>query len=651
MLNSTQQEAATTLDGPVMVIAGAGTGKTRTLVHRLAELVRSGVDSKGILLLTFTRRAADEMLARAREILGDEDAQFGGGTFHSFAALCLRRFGDVIGLDERFTILDQGDAQSIIGGLRGDLPKKCKIGRFPKSGTIASILSKAVNQREPIPIILQKHYSHHFAALDGIESIARGYASYKAEHKMVDFDDLLVLLISALERSEDARTAVRRRFTHIMVDEYQDTNLLQDRIVQLIAGDRANVMVVGDDAQSIYAFRGARVSNLFEFADRFDNTRKIVLEENYRSTQPILDLSNAVLKQMGSAFRKQLRTSQSGGDRPQLVAAADERVEAQFICREVKRLQKTGVPLSQIAILFRASRNSYQLEVELRRSKVPFVKYGGFKFTESAHIKDALAFLRVLANPGEVLSLNRVLGLCKGVGPNTMVQIHEAFGDTLDPDVLRNWSGRGDKAQLEQLAGLFQELQDRFTTPLARLERVVEFYKPHMAGKYDDWPRRERDLKALLALSKSYDDLSPMLADFALDPPNRADDKGELADSAKDERLILSTIHSAKGLEWQHVYIIRAHAGCIPHTFASNDLDPAALDEERRLLYVAITRAKDKLTMTYPLVDEWGRRQDVSGFIYAVRPDLYTRKTLSGTAKTPDVRYGRKRKMQRKWEW
>jgi DNA helicase II / ATP-dependent DNA helicase PcrA len=650
MLNPAQLEAATTLDGPVMVIAGAGTGKTRTLVQRLAELVQSGVDSKGILLLTFTRRAADEMLARAREILSDDQAEFGGGTFHSFAALCLRRFGDAIGLDERFTILDSGDAQSVIGGLRTNLPKKLKIGRFPKSGTIASILSKAVNQRQPIPIILQHNYSHHFSALEGIESIARDYASYKAEHKMVDFDDLLLLLISALERSEDARTAVRRRFTHIMVDEYQDTNLLQDRIVQLIAGDRANVMVVGDDAQSIYAFRGARVSNLFEFADRFENTRKIVLEENYRSNQPILDLSNAVLKQMKSSFRKQLRTSQVGGERPCLVAAPDERVEARFIRREVKRLNDLGVPLSQIAILFRASRNSYQLEVELRRSKVPFVKYGGFKFTESAHIKDALAFLRVLDNTNEVLSLKRVLGLCKGVGPNTMAQIHEAFGGALNPAVLRDWSGRGDKVQLTELAGLFQELQDRFATPLARLERVVEYYKPHMQGKYDDWPRRERDLKALLALAKSYDELSPMLADFALDPPNRANDNGELADSA-DDRLVLSTIHSAKGLEWQHVYLIRAHAGCIPHAYASNELDPNSLDEERRLLYVAITRAKDTLTMTYPLVDEWGRRQDVSSFIYTVRPDLYTRRTLTGNARTPGVRYGRKRKPQRKWEW
>jgi DNA helicase-2/ATP-dependent DNA helicase PcrA len=600
-LNRAQREAVEILEGPVLVIAGAGTGKTHTLVHRLVKLVESGVAPESILLLTFTRRASEQMIARAAEIAGADRGRVGGGTFHSFANLILRRYGRGIDLPSDFTILDQGDTFDVLGSIRMDLKATDASIDLPRRETLAAIISKATNKQAPIEDIVSEEYSQFFGVTEYLDVVASRYEKYKKEHNLVDFDNLLVLLIRLLEESEEARARVHERYRYVMVDEYQDTNVLQARITHLLAGEAQNVMVVGDDAQSIYAFRGANHRNLFDFKDSFPDARLVTLEENYRSPQAVLDVANALMVQMSEAFRKRLFTKRTERTRALLVEAADEREQAAYVAEKVERLRHDGVRLSEIAVLFRSSRHAFALEVELANRAVPFVKYGGFRFMASGHIKDVLAHLRLLEQPSDDLSLSRVLLMRDGIGKKGARQIQDAVRGAGLIDSLRNYKATGKvRASVRELADFLDQLRDLRTEPAKCLEAAVAAFDPLLIERYDDWPRRKRDLETLIGLVDRYRSLTSMLSDLTLDPPSLSRGEG-LAASASSDELVLSTMHSAKGLEWRVVFVIQARDGDIPmmRNFAGDE-DDDALDEELRLFYVAVTRSKQSLYVVWP---------------------------------------------------
>jgi DNA helicase-2/ATP-dependent DNA helicase PcrA len=630
-LNPAQREAAQSLSGPVLVVAGAGTGKTRTLVHRLVALIRAGVPGESILLLNFTRRAAQEMIDRATALLHEQaPGRVSGGTFHGFANLMLRRFGEAIGLPRDYTILDQADSFEILAGLRTDL----KVGRgFPRRETIAAILSRAVNESAAIADVVKAEWPHFLGEVPRLSQIASHYAAYKRQRRLLDYDDLLSELVRLLSESPPARARITDRYRYVMVDEYQDTNFLQARITRLLSGPERNLMVVGDDAQSIYGFRGARYDNLFDFHKEYKDARVITLEQNYRSTQPILDLGNAVLNQMPRTFRKRLHTSRPGGSRPLLIDAMDEEEQAKVVLHEVRRHRQAGVPLSQIAVLFRASSHSFALELELSRHKIPYVKYGGFRFMEAAHIKDVLAYLRVLHNPADDLSLGRVLKLYEGIGQAGARRICQALAhaDAHLPlhEALAAYPAKGvAKKGLQPLISLYGSLAREGLLPAARLAIVIEHYTPILKLCFDDWHRRQKDLEQLLAMCQGYRSLESLLTDMAIQPPTSA--AGDNLTDDADGRLVLSTMHSAKGLEWQVVFIIGARDGWMP-MFSSfgPDPEPDAIGEELRLFYVAATRAKDVLYVLWPRSTQRGGFgfdwPEVSRFVQAMPQGLFDR--------------------------
>ncbi len=593
-LNPQQLEAVTTLDGPILVVAGAGSGKTRTLVYRVARLVESGVGPNQILLLTFTRKAAEEMLRRAGGLVGGSCAQVAGGTFHSFAHLTLRRHGRSIGLEPGFTILDRGDSEDVIGLVRGELALDKKERRFPRKQTLGEIFSMAVNKGTTVVELVETAYPH---LADDLEDLLRVYARYtefKQSKSLLDYDDLLVKLRNGLA------ALLARQYRYVMVDEYQDTNALQSDIVRLLAAPHRNVMVVGDDAQSIYGFRGADFRNILDFPKLFPGTRVITLDENYRSTQSILDLANEIINRAPEKYTKNLFSRRDAGERPGLVQALTEPEQSRFVAQRILELREEGVPLSDVAVLFRSSFHSFDLELELQRRDIPFIKRGGFKFIETAHVKDVLAHLRVVANPADTVSWNRILLLLEGVGPKKSGEILAALGGPSPWERLAEVKVRGQTAaDLTRLAGMLTEVAAA-TNPGEQVSRVLAYYQPILRRVHrDDYPKRERDLEHFATISERYRSTGALLADMALEPPTDSVG-GILAADEPDEGMVtLSTIHSAKGLEWHTVFVLWAADGRFPSIYTVGD--DADLEEERRLMYVAITRAKDLLYLTYPI--------------------------------------------------
>ena len=600
-LNPAQYAAVSHVEGPVLVIAGAGSGKTRTLVYRVARLVELGVAPQSILLLTFTRRAAEVMLERAAALVGTDCGRVCGGTFHSFANLVLRRFAPEIGRQRSFTILDRGDSEDVIQLLRTGMGLDRKDRRFPKKQTIGEIFSASVNKNAPLALIVEAEYVHLAEHLDDLERLRVRYEAYKSEKNLFDYDDLLVKLRDLLEARRDVAERLSSDLRFVMVDEYQDTNRLQAEIVERLAATHRNVMAVGDDAQSIYSFRGADFRNIMEFERRFPGARVIALEENYRSTQPILDVANAVIERAKERYTKVLRTRLRDGSPPLLVQAENESFQSRFVCQRVLELREEGVPLDEIAVLFRSSFHSFDLEVELARADIPFVKRGGFKFVETAHVKDVVAHLRVGANPLDTVSWLRILLLLEGIGPKTAGEmVEEITGRGGSLDGLRSPSRRAAQSQeVERLADLLRSLDLEPLRPAVALERVVVHYEPILRRVHpDDYPRRLKDLEHLVTIAARYRSVEQMLSDFALEPPSDAVG-GSLAAEEDEGRLTLSTIHSAKGLEWHTVFLIWAAEGKFPAMYST--VDDAELEEERRLCYVAITRAKRLLYLSYPI--------------------------------------------------
>jgi DNA helicase-2/ATP-dependent DNA helicase PcrA len=625
LLNPAQLAAVMHRDGPLLVVAGAGSGKTRTLIYRLAHLIESGVPAGAILLLTFTRRAAQEMVRRAELLVGQGARAVAGGTFHSFANLTLRRHGTVLGLNSNFTILDRADMEDVINLLRSRMGLAARERRFPKKNALAEIISMARNKARELREEIEADYPFLIDQLDEIAAVAQAYDRYKRERGLLDYDDLLYRLAELLEHYPERQQQLSRACRYIMVDEYQDTNPIQARLVRLLAASHDNVMAVGDDAQSIYSFRGADFRNIMDFPKLFPGTRIIKLEENYRSLQGILNLANELIAGASEKYTKALYSRRTGELRPLLVRAEDEHLQSRFVAQRILELREQGVSLDQIAVLFRSSFHSFDLELELARLDIPFIKRGGFKFIETAHIKDALAHLRVAANPADAASWLRVLLLLKGVGPRTAeAMVDRVTGATQPEAILMEQAARArsNGAALRALAELLGSLRAP-ATPLAQLALVLEYYLPLMRDAHpDDYPKRERDLEHFSAIAQRYRSLQSLLSDMALEPPS--DSIGDvLATDANDEHVTLSTIHSAKGLEWQVVFIIWAAEGRFP-ALRSNDAQ--ALEEERRLMYVAGTRARDELYISYP-VQMFDRTQGfvmgtVSRFLQDLKPEI-----------------------------
>ena len=600
-LNESQLKAVETLEGPVLVVAGAGTGKTRTLVYRVAHLVTRGIPPEQILLLTFTRKSAEEMLRRASALLDGRCDRVQGGTFHSVAYLILRKYGQLLGYSPTFTIMDRSDAEDVLQLLRGRLGLSDKEKRFPRKNTLADILSKSVNRQEPLESILSDEYPHFSHYLDDLVRLQAEYASFKQEKSMLDYDDLLVKLTELLGRHEDVRERLSQRYRYILVDEYQDTNKVQAAIIRLLASSHDNVMVVGDDAQSIYSFRGATFRNIMDFPQHFPGTRIIPLEENYRSTPSILNFTNGIIDNAREKYDKHLFSHKPDGERPVLVQTQEEREQSRFVCQKVLELREEGVPLSDIAVLFRSSYHSFDLEIELGHRNIPFVKRGGLQFIETSHVKDAMAHLRVLLNPADTVSWNRILLLIEGIGPRNCLAITDKIQQTPEDPVssLRSYKVPSrSRDGLSRLCDLLGDLWKSPSPPSDLLSSLLYYYEPILEKKFDDFPKRARDLEHLVAMSQRYQTLESFLADVALDPPTESV-SAVLPEDQDDEKLILSTIHSAKGLEWHTVFILWAVDGKFPSPHSLHREEE--LEEERRLMYVASTRASRNLFILFPL--------------------------------------------------
>ncbi|HXC72059.1 MAG TPA: UvrD-helicase domain-containing protein [Pyrinomonadaceae bacterium] len=639
-LNEAQFKAVTTTEGPLLIVAGAGTGKTRTLVYRVARLVEIGAKPESILLLTFTRRAAASMLTRAAALADARCQRVSGGTFHSLGHSVLRKFADEAGVQKNFTVLDQGDTEDLIDLLRRQI-RITKAQHFPRKRTIAAIFSMIVNKVLSLKQVLNQDYPQFVDERRNLETLFKAFEDFKRSRHMLTYDDLLVRFREALESSAQMREKLSDQYRYIMVDEYQDTNKLQAQIVKLMTARHENVAVVGDEFQSIYSFRGASHRNMLEFPKLFPAAQIIKLEENFRSTQPILDVANAIIADVKESYKKRLYSRIDGGETPVVVSAHDENEQSRFVAQRIADLREEGVPLSEIAVLFRSSSHSFDLEIELGKHGIPFRKFGGIRFAESAHIKDALAFLRVAVKPSDTLSWFRALKLIDHIGDATVYQILEHLGveqrefrstkskEGLFKRLHRFPARAAYKADLTRLTRVFCTMLEG-KTPGEQLSTVLRFYRPLLKSKYDDVQRRGRDLEHLQSIAKRYKTPAKLLDDIALDPTEAVQDN---APRRSTGFVTLSTVHSAKGLEWDNVFLIWMTDGWFPSNRFQDEFDD--FDEERRLLYVATTRAKKQLHYVYPAVDVYrGPETDgtptLSRFLEPIPPSILPHASLLG---------------------
>jgi DNA helicase-2/ATP-dependent DNA helicase PcrA len=631
-LNPPQREAVQHAEGPLLIVAGAGTGKTATLVHRVAWLIAQGVNPGRILLLTFTRRAAAEMLRRVDGVLRKlHAAQAGhggfrsagtrvwGGTFHAIATRLLRRYGKAIGLAPGFTIHDRTDSEDFLNVIRAELGLAKTDRRFPKKGTCLDIYSRCVNARQQLAEVLALQFPWCKEWENELKQLFDAYVDRKEAASVLDYDDLL-LYWHALLSDPQAGSAMRKQFDHVLVDEYQDTNVLQAEILYQLSPDGKGLTVVGDDAQSIYSFRAATVRNILDFPKRHPETTVVTLEQNYRSTQPILKATNEVIGLAAERFTKNLWSERAEGDRPLLVTCEAEDDQAEFVIRRILEHREAGIDLRRQAVLFRASHHSMLLEAELVRRNIPFHKYGGLKFVETAHVKDLMAFLRLAENPRDLVAGTRILGLLPGVGAQKARQLMDLLAGS-GGDFTAWRQAKPPKAAAEiwpKFVALVSGLAQAEGDLPAQVHRVRKFYDPLLAELYDNPHPRSRDLEQLEQIASRYRDRATMLAEITLDPPSSTQDLAG-PPILDEDYLVLSTIHSAKGLEWDSVYVIHASDGNIPSDMSTGS--PEGTEEERRLFYVALTRAKRWLYVLWPMryYQSWGSFSDRYGFAQLTR--------------------------------
>ncbi|EMN14629.1 ATP-dependent helicase [Leptospira borgpetersenii] len=593
-LNAAQLEAVLTQEGPVLVLAGAGTGKTKTIVSRLAQLVSSGVPTSSILLLTFTRKAAREMLLRASSIGDKRCTEVQGGTFHSFCSGVLRKFAPVLGLSSGFTILDESDTLDVFQFLRNEKDFGKTKSRFPSNETLISIYGEIQNTGRVLQTVLEKDYPLFLQRTKDISQIFEDYKSYKTERSLLDYDDLLYFTRDLLTNHLGVRNSLSEKYKFIMVDEFQDTNKVQAHIACLLASEHSNLMVVGDDAQCIYTFRGASVRGILDFPKIFSNTKTIFLEKNYRSTTAILNLANAVLQNFSEKYDKYLFTDNENGSIPNVLQFEDELEEAEGITEILLQKKEDGIPFKKMCVLFRAGWNSNQLELVLAKRNVPFVKFGGRKFIETAHIKDLLSFLKVLVNPLDSVSWIRVLKLIPGIGNSKangiLDKVRKSSGSF---EVLLGENETAIDKYISPLYHLYQKHRETYSEVKKVTSDFIDYYRVLLEKNYDDSKRRSEDLDSVLGFSLKYTSLGDFLSDLTMDHASLSLDKIK-PDDAETDLLNLSTVHSAKGLEFDLVFILNATEGVFP---SSKNTDT---EEERRLFYVAITRARKELYFTRP---------------------------------------------------
>jgi ATP-dependent DNA helicase UvrD/PcrA len=594
--------------GPLLVIAGAGSGKTNTLAHRVAHLMVHGAEPSRILLLTFSRRAASEMQRRVDRIVaaalgegagGGRSSMPWSGTFHAVGARLLRMYAHAIGLDPAFTIHDREDSADLMNLMRHELGLSDKPQRFPLKATCLAIYSRAVNATLPLDRVLAKQFPWCAEWKDDLQRLFGAYVEAKQRQGVLDYDDLL-LYWSELMAVPELAVDVGGQFDHVLVDEYQDTNALQAKILLRLKPTGSGLTVVGDDAQAIYGFRAATVRNILDFPAHFvPPARVVTLEQNYRSIEPILTASNAVIGLARERFTKNLRSQRGTGARPALITVSDDAAQVDCVVGAILENREAGTPLKEQAVLFRTAHHSAMLEIELARRNIPFVKYGGLKFLEAAHIKDVLAFLRWTENPRDRVTGFRVVQLLPGVGPATAARILDRMAEHSDPIC--------GLSEFTPPAGAFEHWSSFVETVClvrgklngwpAELDLICRWYAPHLERIYEDAPVRQNDLAQLGQIAFGYSSRERFLTELTLDPPDATSDQAGVP-LLDEDYLILSTIHSAKGQEWKSVFILNAVDGCLPSDLATGS--SAEIEEERRLLYVAMTRAKDNLHLIVP---------------------------------------------------
>jgi len=624
-LNLPQRQAVEHGSSPLLIVAGAGTGKTKTLVHRVARLISSGVDPSRILLMTFTRRAAGEMLRRVEHLLrqvvsgADGDAlgtnrastasdprfrslaqKIWGGTFHAVSTRLLRAYGQLIGLDPTFTIHDRGDSEDFLDVLRAELNLGSSETRFPRKGTCLAIYSHVVNSQLPLSEVLQRQFPWCLDHEEALKKLFQTYVDRKDQCSVLDYDDLLSFFHGLLADPE-AGPKVRSKFECVLVDEYQDTNPVQAAILRNLSPDGTGLTVVGDDAQSIYSFRAATVRNILDFPEQFPGTTIVKLEQNYRSTQPLLMATNQVIALAAERFQKNLWSEREAGTMPDLVQCLDEDEQTEFVVERILEHREAGIDLRRQAVLYRTAHHSILLEAELARRRIPFVKYGGLRFVETAHVKDLLSILRFAENPRDIIAGQRSLTLLPGIGAKTAQRLMTDWAEAQWNTVVLREAKVPAECQQRWLGFVSLLTQLRLDTSLdvaAQVHATRTYYEPLLADRYDNSDARIRDLEQLELASSRFIDRADLLAQITLDPPSSTQDLA--ADpSLDDDYLILSTIHSAKGLEWDSVYVLHAADGNIPSDMATRS--PDEVEEERRLFYVALTRAKNRLYVCHPL--------------------------------------------------
>jgi DNA helicase-2/ATP-dependent DNA helicase PcrA len=597
------------VSGPLLIIAGAGTGKTNTLVHRLAHLVLQGGDPRRILLMTFSRRAAAEMARRAERIAGEvlgpkasvlTEGLVWAGTFHAIGARLLREHAPLIGIEPDFSIHDREDSADLMNLARHRLGLSRTEKRFPSKGTCLAIYSRTVNAQAELPEVLRAHFPWCAGWEPELRALFAAYVVAKQDAAVLDYDDLL-LCWAAMMQEPDLAGEIGARFDHVLVDEYQDTNRIQADILAGLKPEGAGVTVVGDDAQSIYAFRAAEVRNILDFPARFTPPARVVtLQQNYRSTPEILAAANAILTDADEGYAKSLWSARMTGARPYLVAVRDETGQVDYICHEILAARETGTALKQQAVLFRTAHHSGPLEVELTRRDIPFKKFGGLKFLDVAHVKDLLGCLRFAQNPRDRIAGFRTLQLMPGVGPATAEATLDALDASRDPAATLAAIGTPNRATAAWPAfvALFVALRAGALGWPGELEAVRTWYEPQLERLHEDFAMRRSDLLQLEQIADGYSTRERFLTDITLDPPSATSDQAGVP-HRDDDYLILSTIHSAKGQEWRQVFVLNCVDGCIPSDLGTGT--SAEIEEERRLFYVAMTRARDQLHLMQPL--------------------------------------------------
>ena len=606
-LNEQQYAAVTAPPGPSLVIAGAGSGKTRTLTYRVAYLLEQGIAPERILLLTFTNKAAREMMRRVADLLGQELPSLWGGTFHAMGNRILRQHAERLGLHKDFTILDREDAGRLISVCIAESGIDPKATRFPKSEVLAEILSLALNTQKPVLSILHEQYEHFGRLGVQIEQVCNRYAKRKQAANAVDFDDLLTLWLKLLEEHDEVREQYQRRFQFILVDEYQDTNKLQSDLIDLLAARHHNLMVVGDDAQSIYAWRGANFHNILKFPQRYPEAKIYKIETNYRSTPEILHVANAAISANEKQFAKELAPARKQGPKPALVVCHDGFEQAVFVAQRVLQLREEGTELNRMAVLYRAHFHAMELQLELIRRNIPFSITSGIRFFEQAHIKDVTAYLKLVMNPRDELSFVRIVQLLPGIGGKGAEKLWKVFIASGHSSLTRALQGCSEQvpkksqaawAQFVATASQLEDTEVRGNAP-KMLRLVLEAgYEDYVKATYTNYRIRLEELEQLAVFAQQFPTVEDFLTQLAL--LSNVEAEAGRPSRTDDEQLRLSTVHQAKGLEFDIVFVIMLCEGMFPSVRSLDTLDD--VEEERRLMYVAITRARNELYLSYPLI-------------------------------------------------